>query len=61
MDQQVTAPTSSLTTPPSERPRDGEQPPGRAWRRPTVTRLSMDKTMFSHGTIIDGHTGSTGG
>jgi hypothetical protein len=33
----------------------------RAWRAPVVTRLSVERTLFTQGSPVDGNTSGSGG
>ncbi len=61
MDQHVTAEATSPEVQPSERTPNGEKQSGLAWRKPIITRLSLENTLFVSGSILDGHSGSNGG
>jgi hypothetical protein len=38
---------------------DGHAEAARSWRAPTVTRMSLEQTLFFTGSITDGATGSS--
>jgi hypothetical protein len=38
---------------------DGHAEAARSWRAPTVTRMSLEQTLFFSGSITDGATGSS--
>jgi hypothetical protein len=38
---------------------EGHADASRPWRAPTVTRMSLEQTLFDLGSVIDGSTGST--
>jgi hypothetical protein len=40
-------------------PDDGHADAARPWRAPTVTRMSLEQTLFFSGSITDGATGSS--